>query len=159
MIDIKSMGWRGECSDYWSLNLTIKSQGIYLQDVNALKWFKKKKKESCPWSEHWSIFFLKIEAGSWDYSESLQTKDNSIEVTKAKSNTTSNVGLLYSQGNLIEDARKRIAVVLEIFVMWRRHADTFSPKNISYIVVHHFATPSETAAKMGPRRYLRASHN
>lgn len=56
---------------------------------------KKKKVMSLVWTLN---YFLKD--CSWQlYTDTLQTKDHFIELTKAKSNSSSNVGLLCSQGN------------------------------------------------------------
>lgn len=101
----------------------------------------------------WALKYFLFKEWSWDYTGSLQTKANSW-VSKGWIQYKFKCGSLVSSHELGE-VRKRITAVLEIFVMWRRCADTFSPKNASCVVVPHFTLPSATN---GPKRYLRASH-
>lgn len=93
-----------------------------------------------------SSWRLKVTAGITLLS--LQTGDNSVEPTKAKSNT-SKVCLLYREGNLVKNVRRKIVVVLKILRMWERHADTASHRNPSYGVVCDFTTPPKRDAGGG----------
>lgn len=56
---------------------------------------------------------MNIEGYSRDNTLNLQTGDNPVEPTKAKS-SISKVCLLYSQGNLVKNVRRKIVVVSEI---------------------------------------------
>lgn len=100
-----------------------------------------------------SSWRLKVTAGITLLS--LQTGDKSSEPKKAKSNT-SKMCLLYSQGNLVKNMRRKIVVVLEILKYWCWYYFSWKYQLCSCA---RFYNTSQERCRRGPRSYWRASHN